>query len=94
MKLNVEIRVMNEVRTGVSSANGLPWKMQDVVVAWKEQMTDSTTRENLQLVTLHGENVDRFAKINPQVGITVLADLSFGTRTYGGRVYNDNRMYV
>lgn len=94
MKLNVEIRVINDVRNGVSSANGLPWKMQDVVIAWKEAGMDGKERENLQLVTLHGETVDRFASINPQVGMVICADLSFCTRTYGGKVYNDNRMFV
>ena len=94
MQLSVTIRVINNVRTGVSKTTGREYKNQDVVVAWTERGADGYDRENLQQVTLHGENVDKFAALRPQPGMTIMADIAFGTRQYNGRVFNDNSMYL
>lgn len=94
MQQKVTIRVINPIRTGTSMATGRPWKNQDVVVAWNERGRDGYDHENLQLVTLHGENVDKFAALNPQPGMVIAADIAFSTRPYGDKVYNDNSMYV
>lgn len=94
MKITVELRVINNVRTGVSKTTGREYKNQDVVVAWTERGADGYDRENLQQVTLHGENVDRFAALRPQPGMVIEADIAFNTRSFGGKVYNDNSLYI
>lgn len=94
MKLKVTIRVVNPVRTGVSPSSGREWKSQDIVVAWTEQLADGRDYENIQQVSLRGEQVDRFAATGVQVGQMLDVDLAFSTRIYNGKVYNDNAMFV
>lgn len=94
MKLKVKIQVINDVRQGVSAASGRPWTNQDVVISWAETLSDGRVVDNYQLVTLHGEMVDRFAALHPQPGMVIDADVAFGTRQYNGRVFNDNSLYL
>jgi len=94
MRLNVAIRVINPVRTGVSQASGREWKNQDVVVAWTEKLPSGHDYENVQMFTMHGASVDKFQQMNPQVGMQIFADLAFGTRVHNGRVYNENSLYL
>ena len=94
MQMNVTIRVINDVRTGISKTTGREYKNQDILVAWTERGRDGFDHENLQLVTLHGENVDKFAALNPQPGNVIMAEIAFGTRSFNGKVYNDNSMFV
>jgi len=94
MKVQATLRVINDVRTGVSMATGRGWKSQDVIVAWNEKLADGRDYENIQLVTLHGDQVDRFAQLNPQIGQLMTVDLAFSTRQFNGRVFNDNSLYV
>ena len=94
MKLKVTIRVINPVRTGVSQSTGRAWKSQDVVVAWTEKLVDGRDYENIQLVSMRGDQVDRFAAIGAQVGRVLDVDLAFSTRTYNGKVYNENVMFI
>ena len=94
MQMNVTIRVINDVRTGISKTTGREYKNRDILVAWTERGRDGFDHENLQQVTLHGENVDRFAALRPQPGMVIEADIAFNTRSFGGKVYNDNSMYL
>jgi len=94
MQLKSTIRVINPVRTGISQATGRAWKSQDIVIAWPETLADGRTYENCQLVTLHGDQVDRFATYNPQPGMQLTVDIAFSTRQSNGRVYNDNALFV
>jgi len=94
MKVQATIRVINEVRQGVSISTGREWKSQDVILAWYEKLADGRDYENIQLVTLHGDQVDRFGQLSPQIGQLMTVDLAFSTRQYNGKVYNDNAMYV
>jgi len=98
MKVQATIRVINPVRQGVSAATGREWKSQELIVAWTEQVTSRDGREfdyeNVQLVSLRGEGVERFAALNPQPGMVMEVDLAFGTRQYNGRVFNENVMFV
>ena len=94
MQISVTIRVINDVRTGVSKTTGREYKNQDILVAWTERGRDGFDHENLQLVTLHGQYVDKFAALNPKPGDVIMAEISFGTRSFNGKVYNDNTLYV
>jgi len=86
--------VINEVRSGVSPASGREWKNQDVIVAWPEHGADGYDHEQVQQVSLRGEQVQLFAALQPQVGMQLVMDLAFGTRQYNGRVYNETRGFV
>lgn len=108
MKIQAKIKVINAPVEGVSQSNGKVWKRQDVILGWDEQYAIETnpaqhgnsmgdemrTREQLLLVTLHGQQVATFAERGYKVGDVIAGDLDFGTRAYGGRVFNDIRMYV
>jgi len=94
MKLKVTVRVINEVRQGVSASSGRTWTNQDVIVSWPEMLADGRATEAYQLCTLHGEMIERFAALNPWPGMQIEADIAFGTRQNNGRVYNDNRLYL
>jgi len=94
MKQKVTIQVINAVRQGKSAASGREWKNQEVVVCWTETLDDGHEVSNYQLCSLRGEQVDRFAQLNPQPGMELNVDIAFGTRQYNGRVYNDNTLFV
>ena len=94
MQISVTIRVINDVRTGVSKTSGREYKNQDILVAWTERRRDGFDHENLQVVTLHGENVDKFAAMNAKPGMTIMAEIAFSTRSFNGKVYNDNSLFL
>lgn len=108
MKIEAKIKVINAPVEGVSQSNGKSWKRQDVILGWDEAYAIETdpdqqgnasgremrTREQLLLVTLHGHQVELFAERAYQVGATLKGELDFGTRAYGGRVYNDIRLHI
>ena len=108
MKIQAIIKVVNAPVEGVSQSNGKVWKRQDVILGWDEQYAvespaaqhgnsmgdEMRTREQLLLVTLHGQQVDTFAERGYKVGDVMAGDLDFGTRAYGGRVFNDIRMHI
>jgi len=94
MKLSVTLLVINSVREGISASSGRAWKSQDIVVTWPEALSDGRVVNNYQLCTLRGEEVDRFAQLNPQHGMTLEVDIAFNTRQYNGRVYNENTIYL
>lgn len=94
MILTVEIRVVNAVREGVSAASGKPWKNQELIVAWKEQLPDGRSVENITVASLSGETVDKFAAMGAKVGSAIQADIAFGTRSYNNKVYCENRIYL
>ena len=89
MKAQVTVKVINEVRSGMSQSTGNEWRTQDIVVGWTEQTADGRTFEQLVLCTLHGQSVVNFAALNPQPGSVIEGDLRFSTRSYNNRVYND-----
>lgn len=91
---NVEIRVINAVREGISKSTGMAWKSQEVVVAWKEKLSDGHEAENRTTATLFGEMVDKFAAMNLNVGSVTTVDIAFSTRSFNERVYCDNRLFV
>lgn len=92
MKINAEVRVIGQVQNGTSSATGMPWKSQDIVLAWPEAMMDGTQAEMRVLATLYGEDVDKFAQMNIAQGTVIQTNLWFSTRSYNGRVYNQITM--
>lgn len=90
MNIKAKICVMNPVMEGISKASGAAWKRQDLVLGWQEPYgNEGRTREQLLLVTLHGDHVDRLAASGWQVGDIFEGEVSFGTRSYGDRVYSD-----
>ncbi len=108
MKIQATIKVINAPVEGVSQTNGKTWKRQDVIIGWNEEYAieanpaqhgnsvgnEMRTREQLLLVTLHGQQVQTFAERAYKVGDVIAGDLDFGTRASGGRVFNDIRIFI
>jgi len=94
MKQTFEVRVIGEPRSGVSAANGKAWRNQDLVLAWKERLQDGREVENITIASLHGEGVERFATLGIKEGGLLQADIAFGTRSYNGKVYCENRLFI
>lgn len=58
-------------------------------------MEGGWSREHLLQGTLHGESIDRFLALNPVAGETVLdLEVSFSTRSWNDRVYNDVAFFL
>ena len=36
MQITATIKVINEIKTGVSKSSGNPWKRQEIVLGWDE----------------------------------------------------------
>ena len=94
MEITATLKVINDVKSGVSATSGNEWKRQDIVLGWDEEAENGNVRHQLLMVTLHGESVTRFGTMNLKVGDEVSGRVDFSTRAYGGRVYNDIAMYV
>ena len=95
MQIQAKVNVINEVRSGVSQSNGHEWRSQDIVINWSETLPNGFTHEQYLQVTLHSESIDHLAALNPVAGQTVISgDLSFNTRSYNGRVYNEISMIL
>lgn len=67
MWINVSVRTIGEVRTGINAARATQWMAQDVLIAWPEfdrnGQPQRTSRgeiiENFASVTLWGDNIDK-----------------------------------
>jgi len=95
MKIEAQVKVINEAREGISQSTGNPWKAQDIVIGWQEPRSDGSLREQRLAVTLHGQSVDRFRNQKPIAGATLVeGDLSFTTETYNGKVYNRVALFL
>jgi len=90
----VTIQEIHDVRRGVSAVSGVPWQMQDILVSWPEEIDRGFVVTNKQIFTLHGAEVDRFARLNMTVGMMMDADLSFGLRQYNGKWYSSNKLFI
>jgi len=94
-KIHAIVKVINPVRTGVSPSNGREWRSQDIVIGWQRPTGNGYEREQLMLVTLHGDGIDLLAALNPVAGQTVIeGTLDFQTRSFNGRVYNDIVLFL
>jgi len=95
MKLDVLIKVVNPVFTGVSRSTGNTYKTQEVVVEWIEPLADGRQRSQLLKVKLFGQSVEKLAALNPVAGQTVVAmDICFQTSSHNGKVYNEVTAWV
>ena len=95
MQITATIKVINEVKMGISRASGNPWKRQDIVLGWDEPYgEDGRTRQQLLLVSLSGKNVDKFEELECKRGDVISGNLDFETRVVNDRVYNDIAMVL
>lgn len=94
MEIQATIKVINDLRSGVSRTNGNPWKSQDIVIGWTENTPDGRTRDQVILVTLHGTSADIFCEKHFSVGDIITGDISFDTRSFNGRVFNDIALFL
>ena len=84
---NMTIKVVTEVKTGVSATTGNPWKGMNVVLALPDGEFEARF-----YASLRGEMVDRFAEMGLKVGDRVDVELAFLTESYRG--YISNKVYV
>ena len=90
MQITATIKVINEIKMGISRSSGNPWKRQDIVLGWAEPYgEDGRTRQQLLLVSLSGKNVDKFEELECKTGDVITGELDFETRVVNDRVYND-----
>lgn len=95
MQITATIKVINEVKTGVSKSSGNPWKRQEIVLGWDEPYgEDGRTRQQLLLVSMVGKTVDKFEELECKVGDVITGDLDFETRVANNKVYNDIALYL
>ena len=95
MQITATIKVINEVKTGVSKSSGNPWKRQEIVLGWEEPYgEDGRTRQQLLLVSMVGKTVDKFEELECKVGDVITGDLDFETRVANNKVYNDIALYL
>ena len=95
MQITATIKVINEVKTGVSRSSGNPWKRQEIVLGWEEPYgNDGRTRQQLLLVAMVGKSVDKFEELECKVGDTITGSLDFETRVANDRVFNDIALFL
>lgn len=86
MEFTGKIIAVLEVRGGVSSRTGNPWKTQDYVI--EETMGQFPKR--MAFNVFGEENISRF---NIQVGQELTVSFDINAREYNGRWYNDIRVW-
>ena len=90
MQITATIKVIGEIKSGISLASGNEWKRQDVVLGWNEPYgNEGRMREQLLVVSLSGRNLAKFEELECKVGDTLTGNLDFDTRMNNNRVYND-----
>lgn len=95
MQITATIKVINEIKTGVSRSSGNPWKRQEIVLGWEEPYgNDGRTRQQLLLVAMVGKSVDKFEELECKVGDTITGELDFETRVANDRVFNDIALFL
>lgn len=90
MQIKALVKVINPVVSGVSQSTGNPYQTQDIILEWQEFNSEGKAYNQHLKVKLYGENVTRFAQLQPIAGTTIADfDISFNTSTFNGKVYND-----
>lgn len=87
-KLTMTIKVLNEIREGISQKNGNPWMRRDLICEWADG-----DRLNTQKFTLYGEGVTKFSELGVGVGDSISAEPFFTTDYFNGKVFNSNTLY-
>jgi len=90
MRQKAIIRVINEVKRGTNEGTGRAWQMQKITIAWQETFDDQgRTFEQIMIVKLKGEDVDRFAKQGYKQFDEIEGDLYFYVRQSGKYYENE-----
>ena len=96
MQLNVKFLVINEEKSGVGRATGLPWRVMNVVVGWDEPTADPNyTRQQRLQCKLHGDQIDRLRALNPVLHETLVpVEIGFTTELANNYVRNDVTLWL
>lgn len=96
MKIEVELRVVNELQSGISRMTGKPWKARNIIIAWQEHHYDGTEgkiQEQLVSGRLFNEEVEKFDALKLVPGSWFKVDVIFSTKAFGNSVGNEVELH-